>query len=66
MRLCVCATVAYERVSPESSFIAVVSLLVAHVTLVVSGFISNAQLAQRRGVLSGSGDAAGIEEICHT
>lgn len=61
-----CASIAQERVSPESSFIAVISLLVAPVTLVVSGFISNAQLAQRRGVLSGSRDTAGVEEICHT
>lgn len=43
----VCETVQYDRVVPESSFIAVVSLFAAHVTYAIRGAISFAQLTQR-------------------
>lgn len=51
---------------PEGPFVAVVLLLVAHVTLVVSVGVSFAEGTQRRRVCRRSRDAAGIEEVRHT
>lgn len=53
---------------PECSFVAVVQLLVAHLTLVLPLTISLTQLAQRWRVAGRrcSWHAAGIEEICHS
>lgn len=53
---------------PECSFVAVVQLLVAHLTLVLAQTISLTQLAQRWRVAGRccSWHAAGIEEICHS
>lgn len=53
---------------PECSFVAVVQLLVAHLTLVLPQTISLTQLAQRLRVAGRccSWHTAGIEEICHS
>lgn len=58
----------YKCVSPESSFIAEVSLLSAHLTLVLPAVVSSAQLTQRCRVTSlvCSRNTACTEEICHT
>ena len=64
----VCEYAEYERVLPERSVIAEVSLVVAPLTFVLSVLVSRTLLTQRWRItrLVCSGDTARIEEICHT